>query len=155
MPQEVRCRCRMQETTSNVARIDGRPRSRLEHPRPTDSQRTNASDEIGVHHRVQWKQLLLFQHLHLALVNHPPDVEHVVFVEVIRLQPDMPTSVKVARVLGEPDEPVRIEVESLRDEISRLRALLRRHDIDPDEGRGLGGGGGPGAGGGPGGDIGP
>jgi ATP-dependent Clp protease ATP-binding subunit ClpC len=87
--------------------------------------------------------------------------------EVIRLHPEMPTSVKVARVLGEPDEPVQIEVESLRDEISRLRALLRRHDIDPDEGRGPGGGsrpgaggapgqgGGSGEGGGPGGDIGP
>jgi ATP-dependent Clp protease ATP-binding subunit ClpC len=70
--------------------------------------------------------------------------------EIIRLRPEMPTPVKVAKVLGEPDEPVRAEVESLRDEISRLRALLRRHDIDPDEDRGPGGGGRPGAGGAPG-----
>ena len=54
--------------------------------------------------------------------------------EIIRLQPEMPTTVKVAKVLGEPDEPVQAEVESLREEISRLRALLRRHQIDPDEG---------------------
>jgi ATP-dependent Clp protease ATP-binding subunit ClpC len=55
--------------------------------------------------------------------------------EIIRLHPEMPTPVKVAKVLGEPDEPVRAEVDSLREEISRLRALLRRHDIDPDEDR--------------------
>ena len=54
--------------------------------------------------------------------------------EIIRLHPEMPTTVEVAKVLGEPDEPVRAEVESLREEISRLRALLRRHQIDPDEG---------------------
>jgi ATP-dependent Clp protease ATP-binding subunit ClpC len=54
--------------------------------------------------------------------------------EIIRLHPEMPTTVKVAKVLGEPDEPVQAEVESLREEISRLRALLRRHQIDPDEG---------------------
>ena len=82
-----RCCCRMQETAANVARIDGRPLTGLEHPLPTDSQSTNAPDEVGMHYRVQRKQLLLFQHLHLALVNHPPDVEHVVFIEVIRLQP--------------------------------------------------------------------
>jgi ATP-dependent Clp protease ATP-binding subunit ClpA len=64
--------------------------------------------------------------------------------EIIRLRPEMPTPVQVAKVLGEPDEPVRSEVESLRDEISRLRALLRRHHIDPDEDRGPGGRGGPG-----------
>jgi ATP-dependent Clp protease ATP-binding subunit ClpC len=67
--------------------------------------------------------------------------------EIIRLHPEMPTPVKVAKVLGEPDEPVRAEVESLREEISRLRALLRRHQIDPDEGRGPGGGDGPDEGG--------
>ena len=50
--------------------------------------------------------------------------------KIIRLHPEMPTTVKV---LGEPDEPVQAEVESLREEISRLRALLRRHQIDPDE----------------------
>jgi ATP-dependent Clp protease ATP-binding subunit ClpC len=63
--------------------------------------------------------------------------------ETIRLHPEMPTTVKVAQVPGEPDEsdepdepdePVQAEVESLREEISRLRALLRRHQIDPDEG---------------------
>jgi ATP-dependent Clp protease ATP-binding subunit ClpC len=53
--------------------------------------------------------------------------------EIIRLHPEMPTTVQVAKVLGEPDEPVRAEVESLREEIGRLRALLRRHHIDPDE----------------------
>jgi ATP-dependent Clp protease ATP-binding subunit ClpA len=71
--------------------------------------------------------------------------------EIIRLHPEMPTPVKVAKVLGEPDEPVRAEVESLREEISRLRALLRRHQIDPDEDSGAGEGGRPGEGGGPGG----
>jgi hypothetical protein len=29
--------------------------------------------------------------------------------------------------------PLRAEVESLRAEVARLRDLLRRHDIDPDE----------------------
>jgi ATP-dependent Clp protease ATP-binding subunit ClpC len=87
--------------------------------------------------------------------------------EIIRLHPEMPTTVKTAKVFGEPDEPVRAEVESLREEITRLRALLRRHQIDPDEdsgpgeggrpgeGGGLGEGGRPGEGGGPGGDTGP
>jgi ATP-dependent Clp protease ATP-binding subunit ClpA len=67
--------------------------------------------------------------------------------EIIRLHPEMPTTVKVAKVLGEPDEPVRAEVESLREEISRLRALLRRHQIDPGEGGGPDEGGRPGEGG--------
>ena len=67
--------------------------------------------------------------------------------EIIRLRPEMPTTVQVAKVLGEPDEPVRAEVESLREEISRLRALLRRHHIDPDEDSGPGEGGSPGEGG--------
>jgi ATP-dependent Clp protease ATP-binding subunit ClpC len=75
--------------------------------------------------------------------------------EIIRLHPEMPTAVQVAKVLGEPDEPVRAEVESLREEIGRLRALLRRHHIDPDEDSGPreGGpdeGGRPGKGGSPG-----
>jgi ATP-dependent Clp protease ATP-binding subunit ClpC len=75
--------------------------------------------------------------------------------EIIRLHPEMPTTVQVAKVLGEPDEPVRAEVESLREEIGRLRALLRRHHIDPDEDSGPreGGpdeGGRPGKGGSPG-----
>jgi ATP-dependent Clp protease ATP-binding subunit ClpC len=63
--------------------------------------------------------------------------------EIIRLHPEMPTTVQVAKVLGEPDEPVRAEVESLREEIGRLRALLRRHHIDPDEDSGAGEGGSP------------
>jgi hypothetical protein len=84
-PTTAAAGCR--KTAANVAGIDGRPRTGLEYPLPTDSQRTNAPDEVGVHHRVQRKQLLLFQHLHFALVNHTPDVEHVVFVEVVRLQP--------------------------------------------------------------------
>jgi len=63
--------------------------------------------------------------------------------EIIRLHPEMPTTVQVAKVLGEPDEPVRAEVESLREEIGRLRALLRRHHIDPDEDSGPGEGGSP------------
>ena len=69
--------------------------------------------------------------------------------EIIRLHPEMPTTVKVAKVLGEPDGPVQAEVASLREEISRLRALLRRHQIDPDEGGGPGGGDGPDEGGDP------
>jgi ATP-dependent Clp protease ATP-binding subunit ClpC len=63
--------------------------------------------------------------------------------EIIRLHPEMPTTVQVAKVLGEPDEPVRAEVESLREEIGRLRALLRRHHIDPDEDSSPGEGGSP------------
>jgi ATP-dependent Clp protease ATP-binding subunit ClpC len=34
---------------------------------------------------------------------------------------------------GPPVRPLRAEVEALRSEVDRLRALLRRHDIDPDE----------------------
>ena len=48
--------------------------------------------------------------------------------EIIRLHPEMPTTVKVAKVLGEPDEPVRAEVESLREEmagVARCSAATR------------------------------
>jgi ATP-dependent Clp protease ATP-binding subunit ClpC len=41
--------------------------------------------------------------------------------------------VAVARPLAGEPESLRAEAESLQEEIIRLRALLRRHDIDPDE----------------------
>ena len=72
-----RCRCRMQESAADVAGIDSRPCTGLEHPLPTVPQRTNAPNEVSVDHRVQREQLLLLQHLHFAFINHPPDVQHV------------------------------------------------------------------------------
>jgi ATP-dependent Clp protease ATP-binding subunit ClpC len=60
---------------------------------------------------------------------------------VIRLHQDVPPdAADLPGAPGRPDEPLRAEtesmragVEALREEIGRLRALLRRHNIDPDE----------------------
>jgi ATP-dependent Clp protease ATP-binding subunit ClpC len=80
--------------------------------------------------------------------------------QVLRRQPGPAGGPRAAVATGEPDvalgEPVwtesgPAEVESLRRENVRLRALLRRHDIDPDEGTGPGEGSGPGEDPGPGG----
>lgn len=67
-------------------------------------------------------------------------------IKLFRLRPEMPGAVRVARAGGlgseadeEPDllgdrvEPMRADLDGLRQEVSRLRGLLERHNIDPDE----------------------
>ncbi len=84
-------------------------------------------------------------------------------IQMIRLRPAGSGRTRVATEPGEPgeivqalDEPLRPEaesmragVESLRQEIGRLRALLQRHGIDPDEDADPGENGGAGGNGGP------
>jgi hypothetical protein len=70
--------------------------------------------------------------------------------QVIRLRPGTSEVVKVASTPGAPDKPLRAQVdalladaESLQQENGRLRAILRHHNINPDEDTGPGGDSGP------------
>jgi hypothetical protein len=74
-------------TTASVAEIDGRSFPRMENPFLPLAQRTHAPDEIGVHHgSIQRELLLLFQQFLLSVVDNPPNMQDILFVQIGRLE---------------------------------------------------------------------
>jgi hypothetical protein len=50
------------------------------------AQRPHTLKQVGVYHHIQWKLFLLFQRLHLPVVDHPSNMQYVRFVKIGWLQ---------------------------------------------------------------------
>jgi hypothetical protein len=80
------CGYRMQFTVAGVPQIQRFARPPMQNPLRSRSQLAQAFEQFGVDDGVQGIALFFLQRYHFPVVNHPPDMQHVLGIEIRRLQ---------------------------------------------------------------------